>query len=228
MSDFKDKQKKLLAKKNQEVKQMELKPSLSSNLARSAIGQGLLFGFGDELEAGIRAAFDKSRTYDDFVNDIRTNLDQFRNDSPGLAYGSEIIGSIPAALTGAGALAKVGVKGVGKVAAIEGAAYGAGTGEGTKERLVQAPIGAAISGPTAMIGSKVLPKLTDKAKKLQDKGVRLTLGQQIGGEGGTLFGNLLENVETMSTSIPAVGQAVAKRRVLKYQKNFHQERLLNL
>ena len=212
MSDFKDKQKKLLAKKNQEVKQMELKPSLSSNLARSAIGQGLLFGFGDELEAGIRAAFDKSRTYDDFVNDIRTNLDQFRNDSPGLAYGSEIIGSIPAALTGAGALAKVGVKGVGKVAAIEGAAYGAGTGEGTKERLVQAPIGAAISGPTAMIGSKVLPKLTDKAKKLQDKGVRLTLGQQIGGEGGTLFGNLLENVETMSTSIPAVGQAVAKRR----------------
>ena len=64
-----------------------------------------------------------------------------------------------------------------------------------------------------MVGSKVLPKLTTKAKELQDKGIRLTLGQQIGGEGGTIFGNLLENVEKMSTSIPAVGQAVAKRRV---------------
>ena len=213
MSSFKDLQKKLLANQNQEVKQMELKPSLSSNLARSAIGQGLLFGFGDELEAGVRAAFDKSRTYDDFVNDIRTNLDQFRKDSPGLAYGSEIVGSIPAALTGAGALAKAGIKGAGKVAAIEGGVYGAGTGERTTERLIQAPVGAAISGPAAMVGSKVLPKITDKAKKLQDKGVRLTLGQQIGGEGGTIFGNLLENVEKMATSIPAVGQSVAKRRV---------------
>ena len=213
MSDFKELQKQLLENNNQEIKEMELKPSLSSSLARSAIGQGLLFGFGDELEAGIRAAFDKSRTYDDFIKDIRGNLEQFRKDSPGLAYGSEIVGSIPAALTGAGALAKAGIKGVGKAAAIEGAVYGAGTGEGTKERLVQAPIGAAISGPAAMVGSKVLPKLTTKAKELQDKGIRLTLGQQIGGEGGTIFGNLLENVEKMSTSIPAVGQAVAKRRV---------------
>lgn len=213
MSDLKDKQKKLLAKKTQEIKQMELKPSLSSNLARSAIGQGLLFGFGDELEAGVRAAFDKSKTYDDFVNDIRTNLDQFRKDSPGLSYGSEIVGSIPTALTGAGLLAKAGIKGAGKVAAIEGGVYGAGTGEGVKERIIQAPLGAAISGPAAIVGSKVLPKITEKAKKLQDQGVRLTLGQQIGGEGGTLLGNLLENVEKMATSIPAVGQSVAKRRV---------------
>jgi len=187
--------------------------NIGTNIARTSLGQGLLFGFGDELEAGVRAAFDKSRTYDDFVNDIRTNLDQFREESPGLAYGSEIIGSIPAALTGAGALAKAGIKGAGKVAAIEGGVYGAGTGEGTTERLIQAPVGAAISGPAAMIGSKVLPKITDKAKKLQDRGVRLTLGQQIGGEGGTIFGNLLENVEKMATSIPAVGQSVAKRRV---------------
>jgi len=213
-SNFKNLQNQLLNKKDKVEKDMQMKPSLSSNLARSAIGQGLLFGFGDELEAGVRAAFDKSRTYDDFVNDIRTNLQQFREDSPGLAYGSEIVGSIPAALTGAGALAKVGIKGVGKVAALEGATYGAGASDGdATERVYGAGAGAAISGPVAKLGSRVLPKITEKAKKIQDKGIRLTLGQQVGGEGGTIFGSLLENVEKMSTSIPAVGAPVAQRRI---------------
>ena len=213
MSDLLELQKQLLQKKPNEEPEMELKASLSSNLARSALGQGLLFGFGDELEALVRSSFDNSRTYDEFLTDIRGNLERFKETNPGLAIGSEIVGSIPTALTGAGLLAKAGIKGAGKIGAIEGATYGAGTGDTAEERLIQAPLGAAISGPASAIGSKVLPKITDKAKQLQDKGIRLTLGQQIGGEQGTIFGNLLENVEKMSTSIPAVGQAVAKRRV---------------
>lgn len=214
MSSIKDLQKQLSVQSEQEQVVQREQPSLGTNLARTGLGQGLLFGFGDELEASVRAAFDKSKSYDDFITEIRTDIDKFRETNPGLAYGSEIAGAIPGALTGTGLLARAGIKGVGKAAAIEGGVYGAGAADGDViDRTVGAGTGAAISGPVAKVASKVLPKITPKAKELQDKGVRLTLGQQIGGEGGTIFGNLLENVEKMSTSIPAVGQAVAKRRV---------------
>ena len=46
-------------------------------LARSA-GQGLLFGFGDEVEAFARSAI-KGADYQETLNTVRSELEEFRN-----------------------------------------------------------------------------------------------------------------------------------------------------
>ena len=64
-------------------------------LGRS-IGQGVTFGFGDEIEAGIRAL--GAGTYDEEVAKIRADLEKFRKTNPVSAYGSEIAASLPTGL----------------------------------------------------------------------------------------------------------------------------------
>jgi hypothetical protein len=105
---------------------------------RATLGQGLLFGFGDELEAGLRTGFGLAGDYGKTVADIRDDMAQFRKSDPLLAYGGEIAGAfVPALLTGgAGAVATAGRLGVGQLAkegAKQGAKYGGAYGLGTAE-----------------------------------------------------------------------------------------------
>ena len=121
--------------------------NIGTNIARTSLGQGLLFGFGDEVEAFARSLYDE-RDYSDIVKEVRDEIDVFRQQAPVAAYGSEIIGSLPTALLGGAGLARLGLKGAGKIGAIEGAIYGAGASEGdvtTAEGLQQRVTGAATS-----------------------------------------------------------------------------------
>ena len=98
--------------------------SYAGNLAR-AIGQGVTFGFGDELEAGVRSLVG-DRSYDEEVADIRKSISEFRETNPVAAYGSEFVGSIPTGVGLAGLALRGGLKGAAKIGALEGSIYGAG------------------------------------------------------------------------------------------------------
>jgi hypothetical protein len=88
-------------------KPAEAKPDLAENLARAA-GQGLTFGWGDELLSLSQAGFDQLlhgddgkdfwQRYDSNVARERRNLEAFRQENPIAAYGAEILGSLPTAL----------------------------------------------------------------------------------------------------------------------------------
>jgi len=67
------------------------RPGMAEGLARS-VGQGLTFGFGDEIEAGVRSLFG-GESYREAVEDSRREIEQFREDQPYWAYGSEIASS---------------------------------------------------------------------------------------------------------------------------------------
>lgn len=132
--------------------------------AAQGIGQGLTFGFADELEGAVRGGVDAltseksfSDAYAERVGNARERLDAARNDQPLAFYGGEI-GS---ALLVPGGLAKMGVKGAlaksadlglgarslaaAKEGAAYGMAYGAGTGEG-EGKLSSAASGALLGG----------------------------------------------------------------------------------
>ena len=117
-----------------------------------AVGQGLTLGFGDEVEAGVRSIFD-DRDYAEIRDEIRSDIDEFRDNNPILANSLEIGGGMltggvggaraTAALAGrkllGGALARNAAVGAG-----EGAIAGLGTGRGDfGDQLAQTGMGAA-------------------------------------------------------------------------------------
>ncbi len=170
----------------------------SRDFLRSSLGQGLLFGFGDELESLITGKN---------VDEIREEIDQYRKDRPFLAYGSEIAGSIPTALLGGAGLARLGVTGAAKVGGLLGGASGVGSSEGdytSVEGLSEKAIGGALGAGGGALVSKVAPVVQDEAKKLLDKGVGLTTGQTFGGS--------INKLEEMATSLPFAGSAIKQAR----------------
>lgn len=176
-------------------------------------GQGLAFGFGDELEALYKSRV-QNKNYEEELKKSRDKLKSFRETNPVEAYGSEIVGSIPSSIGGAGLVAKAGLKGVGKVGALQGGIYGAGTGETAEDRGKQALVTGALGGGVSKLASKILPKTTELAKKFLRNDVNLTGGQMVKGSGA--FGDLVGGIEASSTSIPGVGVAIsqAKTRAL--------------
>lgn len=142
------------------------KPEMTGALSATAqgVGQGLTFGFADEIEGAVRGGFDAltsnksfSDAYPERVGNARSRMEAARKEQPLAFYGGEI-GS---ALFVPGGLAKLGVKGAlaqsagrglgarslaaAKEGAAYGAAYGAGTGEG-EGRVSSAVTGAALGG----------------------------------------------------------------------------------
>ena len=136
-----------------------------------SILQGMTFGFGDEIEAGLRSLFG-DRSYDDILTEERGDMERFREESPALAMGTEIAGALPTALaTGPLSIARAAIPAgraagrtmtrqamkrpalAGRVAkgaaggAASGAAYGFGAGEdGIGERLESAALPAGFGG----------------------------------------------------------------------------------
>ena len=120
------------------------------NILRSALGQGLAFGFGDEVEAFV-GSLSSDKKYEDLVQEIRSDLETFRKQAPGLAYGSEIAGGI---LTGGLGLGRTALGTAARSAGV-GALYGAGMTEGDiKERAKGAAITAPISGVLGGVAEK--------------------------------------------------------------------------
>lgn len=180
---------------------------IAEGMGRAAVHGGM-FGFGDEVVAGgvalrnelgqaleggwfdgwLGGTVDRpmSEVYNASLNAERDRIDQFRDESPVLAYGSEIAGAIPSALAGGGLqasralqgnslLARMG--GEGLVGAGQGLIYGAGAGEGgfqnrATEGLLTAAMGGALGAFAPAIGAaggNVLRRVTD-ARRAQFAG----------------------------------------------------------
>lgn len=140
-----------------EIKTNWSKMVAPSTTATGAFVTGLgqsLFGLGDEIEAGVRAALDPDKTYGDVLPEVRARVDASAEQHPIAYYGGEIGG----ALAVPGGLAKIGLQSATKLAANqglkaitkagikEGAAYGAAHGFGRTEGGVQERIEGAVGG----------------------------------------------------------------------------------
>lgn len=89
----------------EKIKEEKSNVTSGKNVARTLLGQGLAFGFGDEIEASIRSMFSE-KDYNEIVKEVRGEIDQFRDVNPALAYGTEIAGAVlPAIFTGGASLA---------------------------------------------------------------------------------------------------------------------------
>jgi hypothetical protein len=107
-----------------------------ADVLRTAVGQGAAMGFGDEVEAAVRAPF-SDRTYAEIRDDVRAQNADFGRRHPVLAPSLEVAGAIGSAFVpglnvagaakGATALGRIGR------AAATGAALGAVTGIGKDE-----------------------------------------------------------------------------------------------
>ena len=81
MADSLDlKRKKLLLKRKREDESKNNR-FLDKDFARSAVGQGLFFGYGDEIEAKIRSLVGK-KTYEELLPEIRASLKAYEQDFP--------------------------------------------------------------------------------------------------------------------------------------------------
>jgi len=181
---------------------------LAKNLAR-AIGQGLTFGFADEAEGFARSILG-DETYTEARDSARAGLEQFRTESPYLAYGAEIASSIPSAMFGGAGLTAARLTGKVPQATALGAAYGAGTAE----EIEDVPKSALISGGLGAGLQKITPAVTEPAKKLLQRGIPLTLGQSLGGG--------VKRVEDAIMSIPLAGDVIRSART-KASEGFNTE-----
>lgn len=175
-------------------KQIEDEGVSASDFVRAA-GQGVTFGFGDEIEAFFTSAL-SDKTYDEAKTEALEKLESFRTSNPALAYGTEIAASLPSLLIPPAGLARAGQLGA-KVtqaiakapqlaktvggAALGGGLYGAGTAEDIASIPESALSGALISGGIGGAAGVALPKIGEAAKDFISKGVRLTPGQAMGG-----------------------------------------------
>ena len=205
MSSIEELKKKALERRKKKT-QADDSSSTVSDIARAA-GQGLTFGFGDELVALAKSLGDK--TYEEAVAEERQALERFREESPLAAYPIEIAASIPASLLGVGLLGR-GAQAAGRfipsalksapvgaaaTGAAEGALYGAGAAE-EGQRLSGAGVGAALGGVLGGAAGAAFPKVSEQAQKLISEGVPVTAGQAMGG--------VPRLVETAMGAIPVV------------------------
>jgi hypothetical protein len=99
-----------------------------------AVGQGASFGFGEEIEAGVRAPFE-DRTYPQIRDDIRAQQAKFTERHQFIAAGAEIAGGLATAAVPLGGTARAAtalgrIGRATKVGVATGALYGFGKGEG--------------------------------------------------------------------------------------------------
>lgn len=160
---------------------MPERPGMGEGMNRASL-QGATFGLGDEIVAGGTAALDAILRGDNFGEAYgvrraqeRSKLEQFREDSPVAAYGSEIGGAIPTAMAPWLNIARGGnfARGIG-TGAVQGGIYGFGAGAGGPvEQLKSTAIGAGVGGgvgalavPVAAGAGRLVNRLmTDRAAK---------------------------------------------------------------
>lgn len=182
----------------------QLGPSRFTDLLRAAVGQGLAFGFGDEVEAFVRS-IGNDRTYDELVNEIRGDIETFREEAPVLAYGSELLGG---ALTGGAGLGRTAASTALRSGAL-GATYGAGQAEGgVGERLQGAAVGGTVGAGLGATAKKFLPGVSKEARELQKEGVELTPGMALEG----LLGKGVKEIEESLTSFPVIGTGASYKK----------------
>lgn len=160
--------------KKPEPKMPRRDQSYIEGLARSAIGQGTFFGFGDEIVAGLRSIGEE--TYDQALEDERAKVAQFREENPGTAFVGELVGSVATpgiglvsgAIRPAASVAGRIAQGA-KIGAGYGAGYGFASGEGgVKNRLSNAASGAATGAALGAVLPAAGSAIAGTARKAMD------------------------------------------------------------
>jgi len=219
MAEMTETQKRIIAaarlRKNQEqaqakAKQEQERQSVPTERIRTA-GQGLTFGFGDEIEAALRTPF-SDQSYSEIVSGIRGGIEDYKKARPIEAIAYEMGGAaIPALVPGGqGSLLRAGGR-----AALEGAAYGMGTGEGDViDRLSNAPM-SALGGATAgTLGYGATKALSGVTGKLLDTARRV-----IGNRGSTVVENEIQRlVKQTGKSADEITQDIIDGRLLAENK----------
>lgn len=153
-----------MADEQTKLDELRAKYDIKMSTAQRArlIGQGAALGFGDEIEALVRA-MSPNVTYAEAIDEIRSSISEAKEAFPLQSAGYEIAGAfIPglaaAPFTGGGSL----IPTMGRAAAIgaaEGAIYGIGTGTDAESRLTEGAKGAvtgAIVNPAVQKGFQVV------------------------------------------------------------------------
>ncbi len=147
---------------------------------RNILGQGTLFGWGDEGEAWLRSKLGKGN-YEDIVADIRAKNEAYAKNNPIVSTVGEIGGALPTMIVPglgavrAGKFAGTGLKALNNpymraagVGAAEGAVAGAGySKEG--QRLEGAIVGGALGAPAGAAGYGAIKAGGAGIRKLRDK-----------------------------------------------------------
>lgn len=178
---------------------------------RSLAG-GALFNFADELEAAVRSGAISGPEYTKLRDQLRAQQEQFKQENPALAIGTELGGSL---LMPGWALAKTGAKGLSLLPELAtGAGMGALTGFGasTKEMpelqvedaLQGGASGLLFTGTMAPVGRMIAPRVRPEARQLMREGVEVTPG--------AAFGGGLQRAEQAAESVPFVGGPITRAR----------------
>ena len=186
---------------------------LDRDFVRSAVGQGLFFGYGDEIEAKIRAMIGEE-SFEELLPQIRGSIKAYEQDFPIQSLTNEVIGSIPS-----GILLTIATGGFGtpvvagtRIATLANKAkpflqamglsglYGSGKEEGDVVEKIKtgaktAPFGLVLYPIQKLAGSKPAQAIKDK--------LNLTIGQKIGG--------FTKRIEESLKSVPILGENIRKR-----------------
>lgn len=140
---------------------------------RALVGQGMLMGTGEELEAAVRAPF-SDEDYKTIRDRLRAQQQQFQTDNPVAGTALDVVGglALPAGMLGSAYKAGKGVLQMVKSGAGAGAATGAVTGAGVAPEMSDIPMsaagygaaGAALGGtvPAAFsLGGKLVSNIVD-------------------------------------------------------------------
>lgn len=189
-----------------------------------AVVQGGMFGFGDEVVAGGVATRNWlgnalgapetfgsvpgkswSEVYDASLNAERDRINAFREQSPVLAYGSEIVGALPTAIAtgGTGQAATLGGRmALGAAnAGAQGVAYGFGAGEGGfQNRAVEA----GKTGALSAVGGAAVPALASGVRNVVGRVAANRAADNVGMPAPAM--NLLRRTMSVDDSLTGAGQ----------------------
>ncbi len=151
---------------------------------RTAIGQGLLMGAGDEIEAGVKSLF-TDQTYQQNLDEVRGKVKSYQEARPWEALGYEAGGiAIPSLLAApfTGGASTLGLGRLAIMGAAEGGIYAFNTGEGSfANRASRVPGGAALGAVGAPLAARIVPyaakpfvAVVDAARRrLGDRGAKI-------------------------------------------------------
>jgi len=130
--------------------QLDAEKKQADGFAREVAG-GFTFQMADELEALVSSK-EKGTSYAVEKDRIDKEREEFRYLNPGAAVVGESLGIVPSGVMTAAALGKAGIVTLPEQGAIEGFAYGVGSGKTAEERGVYAVTGAG----AGLVGGKII------------------------------------------------------------------------
>jgi hypothetical protein len=142
---------------------------MSGTARARLLAQGVALGFGDEIEAVVRA-MSPNVTYDEAINKIRASISGAKEAFPIQAAAWEVGGALipglaAAPFTGGGSLIPT-LSRAAAIGAAEGGIYGLGTGEGAEGRIKEGLKGAATGAVINPAVQKTFQAVTGGARGL--------------------------------------------------------------